>query len=141
MKKIICLFIMGSLAASLAFSADFSKKSNDEILNLAKSVKAQDQADLIIEMKKRMNEMKYKDAKVFHQQFKSNLRENISKLSPQERSQRKAIVQEDMQKLTDEMSGKEIRDLNLHHYNKNEHKAHKMNHQGHGANHGNCSMR
>lgn len=138
MKKIIGLFIMGSLAASLAFSADFSKKSNDEILNLAKSVKAQDQADLIIEMKKRINEMKYKDAKVFHQQFKSNLRENISKLSPQERSQRRVIVQEDMQKLTDEMSGKEIRELNLHHYN-NAH-SHK-NYHGFKAHHANCPMR
>ncbi|MCV3453332.1 DUF1104 domain-containing protein [Campylobacter sp. FU_520] len=140
MKKIISLFIVSSLAASFALGADFSKKSNDEILNLAKTVSAQDQADLVIEMKKRMNEMKYKDARDFHQQFKSNLRENISKLSAQERNQRKAIVQEDMQKLTDEMSGKEIRELNLHQHGKNSHKTHKMDHQNHGS-HANCPMR
>ncbi|EGK8010667.1 DUF1104 domain-containing protein [Campylobacter sp. CNRCH_2015_0814] len=138
MKKIVSLFIVGSLAASFALGADFSKKSNDEILNLAKSVKAQDQADLVIEMKKRMNEMKYKDAKDFHQQFRANLHENISKLSTQERNQRRVIVQEDMQKLTDEMSGKEIRELNLHHYN-NTH-SHK-NHHGLRAHHANCPMR
>ncbi|HEC1767434.1 TPA: DUF1104 domain-containing protein [Campylobacter lari] len=138
MKKIVSLFIVGSLAASFALGADFSKKSNDEILNLAKSVKAQDQADLVIEMKKRMNEMKYKDAKDFHQQFRANLHENISKLSTQERNQRRAIVQEDMQKLTDEMSGKEIRELNLHHYN-NAH-SHK-NHHGLRSHHANCPMR
>ncbi|EAK6286855.1 DUF1104 domain-containing protein [Campylobacter lari] len=138
MKKIVSLFIVGSLAASFALGADFSKKSNDEILNLAKSVKAQDQADLVIEMKKRMNEMKYKDARNFHQQFKANLHENISKLSTQERSQRRVIVQEDMQKLTDEMSGKEIRELNLHHYN-NAH-SHK-NYHGFKAHHENCPMR
>ncbi|HEG2606567.1 DUF1104 domain-containing protein [Campylobacter sp. W0066.1] len=140
MKKIISLFIVGSLAASFAIGADFSKKSNDEILNLAKTVSAQDQADLVIEMKKRMNEMKYKDARDFHQQFRTNLRENISKLSAQERNQRKAIVQEDMQKLTDEMSGKEIRELNLHQHGKNSHKTHKMDHQNHGS-HANCPMR
>lgn len=138
MKKIVSLFIVGSLAASFALGADFSKKSNDEILNLAKSVKAQDQADLVIEMKKRMSEMKYKDAKDFHQQFRANLHENISKLSTQERNQRRVIVQEDMQKLTDEMSGKEIRELNLHHYN-NTH-SHK-NHHGLRAHHANCPMR
>ncbi|EAH4571864.1 TPA: DUF1104 domain-containing protein [Campylobacter lari] len=138
MKKIVSLFIVGSLAASFALGADFSKKSNDEILNLAKSVKAQNQADLVIEMKKRMNEMKYKDAKDFHQQFRANLHENISKLSTQERNQRRVIVQEDMQKLTDEMSGKEIRELNLHHYN-NTH-SHK-NHHGLRAHHANCPMR
>ncbi|HEC1776513.1 DUF1104 domain-containing protein [Campylobacter sp. RKI_CA19_01128] len=138
MKKIVSLFIVGSLAASFAIGADFSKKSNDEILNLAKSVKAQDQADLVIEMKKRMNEMKYKDAKDFHQQFRANLHENISKLSTQERNQRRVIVQEDMQKLTDEMSGKEIRELNLHHYN-NAH-SHK-NHHGLRSHHANCPMR
>ncbi|EAH6868410.1 DUF1104 domain-containing protein [Campylobacter lari] len=138
MKKIVSLFIVGSLAASFALGADFSKKSNDEILNLAKSVKAQDQADLVIEMKKRMNEMKYKDAKDFHQQFRANLHENISKLSTQERNQRRAIVQEDMQKLTDEMSGKEIRELNLHHYNNTY--SHK-NHHGLRAHHANCPMR
>ncbi|EAJ0334889.1 DUF1104 domain-containing protein [Campylobacter lari] len=138
MKKIVSLFIVGSLAASFALGADFSKKSNDEILNLAKSIKAQDQADLVIEMKKRMNEMKYKDAKDFHQQFRANLHENISKLSAQERNQRRAIVQEDMQKLTDEMSGKEIRELNLHHYN-NTH-SHK-NHHGLRSHHANCPMR
>ncbi|AJC88576.1 DUF1104 domain-containing protein [Campylobacter lari] len=138
MKKIVSLFIVGSLAASFALGADFSKKSNDEILNLAKSVKAQDQADLVIEMKKRMNEMKYKDAKDFHQQFRANLHENISKLSTQERNQRRTIVQEDMQKLTDEMSGKEIRELNLHHYN-NTH-SHK-NHHGLRSHHANCPMR
>ncbi|EAK5748624.1 DUF1104 domain-containing protein [Campylobacter lari] len=138
MKKIVSLFIVGSLAASFAIGADFSKKSNDEILNLAKSVKAQDQADLVIEMKKRMNEMKYKDAKDFHQQFRANLHENISKLSTQERNQRRTIVQEDMQKLTDEMSGKEIRELNLHHYN-NAH-SHK-NHHGLRSHHANCPMR
>lgn len=137
MKKIISLFIVSSLAASFALGADFSKKSNDEILNLAKTVSAQDQADLVIEMKKRMNEMKYKDARDFHQQFRTNLRENISKLSAQERNQRKAIVQEDMQKLTDNMSGKEIRELNLHQHGKNSHKTHKMDHQ----NHTNCPMR
>ncbi|MCR8705306.1 DUF1104 domain-containing protein [Campylobacter sp. 2352 PW] len=138
MKKIVSLFIVGSLAASFALGDDFSKKSNDEILNLAKSVKAQNQADLVIEMKKRMNEMKYKDAKDFHQQFRANLHENISKLSTQERNQRRVIVQEDMQKLTDEMSGKEIRELNLHHYN-NTH-SHK-NHHGLRAHHANCPMR
>ncbi|EAJ5673302.1 DUF1104 domain-containing protein [Campylobacter lari] len=138
MKKIVSLFIVGSLAASFAIGADFSKKSNDEILNLAKSVKAQDQADLVIEMKKRMNEMKYKDAKDFHQQFRANLHENISKLSTQERNQRRTIVQEDIQKLTDEMSGKEIRELNLHHYN-NAH-SHK-NHHGLRSHHANCPMR
>ncbi|EAJ0339905.1 DUF1104 domain-containing protein [Campylobacter lari] len=138
MKKIVSLFIVGSLAASFAIGADFSKKSNDEILNLAKSVKAQDQADLVIEMKKRMNEMKYKDAKDFHQQFRANLHENISKLSTQERNQRRTIIQEDMQKLTDEMSGKEIRELNLHHYN-NTH-SHK-NHHGLRSHHANCPMR
>ncbi|AJD05683.1 DUF1104 domain-containing protein [Campylobacter lari] len=137
MKKIISLFITSSLMASFALGADFSKKSNDEILNLAKTVNAQDQADLMIEMKKRMNEMKYKDAKDFHQQFRTNLRENISKLSAQERNQRRAIVQEDMQKLTDNMSGKEIRELNLHQHGKNPHKTHKMDHQ----NHTNCPMR
>ncbi|EDP6875107.1 DUF1104 domain-containing protein [Campylobacter lari] len=138
MKKIVSLFIVGSLAASFALGADFSKKSNDEILNLAKSVKAQDQADLVIEMKKRMNEMKYKDAKDFHQQFRANLHENISKLSTQERNQRRTIVQEDMQKLTDEMSGKEIRELNLHHYN-NTHSY--KNHHGLRSHHANCPMR
>ncbi|EAC1840091.1 DUF1104 domain-containing protein [Campylobacter lari] len=138
MKKIVSLFIVGSLAASFAIGANFSKKSNDEILNLAKSVKAQDQADLVIEMKKRMNKMKYKDAKDFHQQFRANLHENISKLSTQERNQRRTIVQEDMQKLTDEMSGKEIRELNLHHYN-NTH-SHK-NHHGLRSHHANCPMR
>ncbi|MBT0827600.1 MULTISPECIES: DUF1104 domain-containing protein [Campylobacter] len=141
MKKIISLFIVGSLVASFALGADFSKKSNDEILNLAKSVKAQDQADLVIEMKKRMNEMKYKDARDFHQQFKNNLRENISKLSPQERNQRRVVVRENMQKLTDNMSGKEIRELNLYHYGKNPHKAHPMDHQNHRVNHANCPMR
>ncbi|TXE79647.1 DUF1104 domain-containing protein [Campylobacter peloridis] len=137
MKKITSLLLASSLIATLAIGADFSKKSNDEIINLAKSVKAQDQADLVIEMKKRMNEMKFKDAKEFQYKFKTNLYENISKLSPQERSQRRAIVQKDMQDLTDKMSGKEIRELNLHgnHHGKRNFHAHQNMH------HENCPMR
>ncbi|OCX43048.1 hypothetical protein A7X81_07510 [Campylobacter ornithocola] len=115
MKKTISLFIVSSLVATLALSADFSKKSNDEILNLAKSVTAQDQADLMIEMRKRMSEMKYNDAQEYHYQFRNNLRQNISKLNPEERIQRRAIVQQNMQDITDKMNGKEIRELNLHH--------------------------
>ncbi|EAK3364509.1 TPA: DUF1104 domain-containing protein [Campylobacter lari subsp. concheus] len=115
MKKIVSLFIVGSLATSFALGADFSKKSNDEILNLAKTVNAQDQADLIIEMRKRMNEMKYNDAQEYHYQFRNNLRQNISKLNPEERIQRRAIVQQNMQDITDKMNGKEIRELDLHH--------------------------
>lgn len=115
MKKFVELLLFSSLSINLAFGVDFSKKSDEEILNLAKSVKSEDQADLIIEAKKRMNEMKYKDAINFHSEFQTNLHENISKLSPKERQQRKTIVQKDMMKLTDKMSGKEIRELNLHH--------------------------
>ncbi|AJC85644.1 DUF1104 domain-containing protein [Campylobacter sp. RM16704] len=115
MKKTISLLIVSSLTATLALSADFSKKSNNEILNLAKTVTAQDQADLVVEMRKRMNEMKYSDAQEYHYQFRNNLRENISKLNPEDRRQRRIIVQQNMQNITDKMSGKEIRELNLHH--------------------------
>lgn len=141
MKKTMKLLIASSLITSFAFGADFSKKSNEEILNLAKNVSAQDQADLLIEMKKRMNEMKYKDARNFQQQFRTNLQENLSKLSPQERSQRKTIVQDDMQKLTDTMSGKEIRELNLHHHGKGMHGLTHKGHHEHKTHHENCMMR
>lgn len=134
MKKFVGLLLASSLSISLAFGADFSKKSDEEILNLAKSVKSEDQADLIIEAKKRMNEMKYKDAINFHSKFQTNLHENISKLSPKERQQRKAIVQKDMMELTDKMSGKEIRELNLHHK-----KSPSYNHKN--SNHDHCSMK
>lgn len=133
MKKIISLLAMSSLVATFAMATDFSKKSNEEILNLAKSVSSADQADLVIEMKKRMQDMKYGKAKEFQHTFKMNLRENIAKLSPKERYERKKAVHQDMIEITDKMSGKEIRELNLHgmhsKMNSDYHKAHKRMYQ------------
>lgn len=63
---LIASFVLGSFV----FGADFSKKSNNEIINLAGSVEPKDVFDYDKEIKKRMEDMTMKDAREFRTKIK-----------------------------------------------------------------------
>lgn len=77
MYKIIKMsLIVGFVFSGAIFSADFSKKTNDELINLSGIVDPKDILDYKKEIRNRMNNMTKKDAK----EFRDRIREQEDKV-------------------------------------------------------------
>ncbi len=64
--KILSIFAVSALSVSCAFAADYSKISNEGLIDLAGKVTPQDYPDYKMEIYKRVLDMKVKDAQVFY---------------------------------------------------------------------------
>lgn len=97
------------LFGGVAFGADFSSKSDNELINLAGNVAPNDEPDLIIEIKKRTNAKPYQEAKAFKHAIKQSRHKAFAKLND-EQAQKRAIEScKAMQARTDSMTGAQIR--------------------------------
>ena len=97
------------LFGGVAFGADFSNKSDNELINLAGNVAPSDEPDFVIEVKKRINAKPYQEAKAFKHAIKQSRHRAFSKLTS-EQAQKRAIEScKAMQARTDSMTGAQIR--------------------------------
>lgn len=70
--KILSSILAVTIASSALFAADFSKSSNDDLLNLAGKIKAEEAKDYFAEIEKRVDEMTGKEAREFREKFRAN---------------------------------------------------------------------
>ena len=61
-----------TIASGALFAADFSKSSNDDLLNLAGKIQPSDAKDYFAEIEKRVSEMTGKEAREFRDKFFAN---------------------------------------------------------------------
>ncbi|MGX3009957.1 DUF1104 domain-containing protein [Helicobacter sp. 23-1044] len=70
--KILRSILAVTIASGALFATDFSKSSNDELLNLAGKIKAEEAKDYFAEIEKRVDEMTGKEAREFREKFHAN---------------------------------------------------------------------
>lgn len=70
--KILSSILAVTIASGALFAADFSKSSNDDLLNLAGKIKAEEAKDYFAEIEKRVDEMTGKEAREFREKFRAN---------------------------------------------------------------------
>ncbi|RAX54230.1 hypothetical protein CCY99_04255 [Helicobacter sp. 16-1353] len=94
MNKFLRFGLIGSLVlGGFIFGADFSKKSNDEIINLAGSVEPKDIIDYDKEIKKRVEEMTMKDAREFMTKIKEQEKKIFDNMKVKDfKARQKAIM-------------------------------------------------
>ncbi|OBV28901.1 hypothetical protein BKN38_09060 [Helicobacter sp. CLO-3] len=113
MKRLAYFMAIGLLGSSLAYAADFSKKSDKELISLAANISAQDEPDFIMEVEKRAKSKLYEEAKSFKKAVKDARHEARAKLTPEQAQKRAIEVCKATQAKTDKMNGKEIRESGL----------------------------
>lgn len=124
MKKLISMVLAGALCASLALAADFSKKSNDDLVKMAGTVAPKDVPDYRMELHKRVKAMKKEDAKAFHQKFEASMKKNTEKMSVKDMRARRAAVKKAIDEKTKGMTKEQIKEsgLEMHHKHAKDHK-------------------
>lgn len=127
MKKLISMVLAGALCASLAFAADFSKKSNDDLVNMAGKVAPKDVPDYRMELHKRVKAMKKEDAKAFHEKFEASMKKNTEKMSMKDMRARRAAIKKAIDEKTKGMTKEQIKESGLemhkpHHKHAKDHK-------------------
>lgn len=124
MKKLISMVLAGVLCASLALAADFSKKSNDDLVKMAGTVAPKDVPDYRMELHKRVKAMKKEDAKAFHQKFEASMKKNTEKMSVKDMRARRAAVKKAIDEKTKGMTKEQIKEsgLEMHHKHAKDHK-------------------
>lgn len=130
MKKLISMVLAGALCASLALAADFSKKSNDDLVKMAGTVAPKDVPDYRMELHKRIKTMKKEDAKAFHQKFEASMKKNTEKMSMKDMRARRAAIKKAIDEKTKGMTKEQIKESGLHH-TMHQHDQHKKGHKKH----------
>lgn len=97
MNKVLTLALGMSLAASgVLFAADYSKQSNDDLVNLAGKVAPNDMFDYQAEIRKRSENMTIKDARAFHDKIKAQETKVYDEMKVKDWKARKAAIKEAM---------------------------------------------
>lgn len=112
-KLAIMLASMMALGVSTSFGADFSKLSDEALIKKIASLSAQDEPDFVMEVHKRLKAKDEPQAKEFRDSIHQARKAANDKLSKEQRQSRAVEVCKAMQKKTDSMSGKEIREAGL----------------------------
>lgn len=99
--------------ASFALGADFSAKSDSELIKLAGTIAPSDEPDFAIEVNKRVNAKPYAEAKNFKRAIKYARKQGFSKLSVEQAQKRKIESCKAFQARTDSMTGAQIREAGL----------------------------
>lgn len=93
MNKILAVSLMGSLIfSSFAFGADFSKKTNDELVKLSGIVDPKDVLDYKKEIENRINNMTGNDAKVFKEQLRTQKEKVYGEMKVRDLKQRQEAI-------------------------------------------------
>ncbi|WP_370524957.1 DUF1104 domain-containing protein [Helicobacter winghamensis] len=112
MKKLVVIALVGALSMS-AFGADFSKVSNEKLIEISGSVAPKDYPDYKMEVFKRTQEMKVKDAEIFNERLREQRRNAHDAMSLKERREYRDAIRIETQKRIDAMSVKEAREKGL----------------------------
>ena len=112
-KTIVSLALVGALISG-AFAADYSKASNEELLKLsAGRIAPKDYPDYRMEIHKRTQEMKVKDARVFRDKLRESRQSMYDKMTHKEYLEYKDAIYLETQKRLDSMSENEARESGL----------------------------
>ncbi len=98
----------GSLVCANA--ADFSKKSDKELISLSGIVKVEEFADYELEIAKRMKAKSEKEAKDFREKLKAQYEKATENMSVKEYREYKKATHEAMKKRVENMSEKELKE-------------------------------
>lgn len=116
--KALILAGFASLAGSIfcgsfAFGADFSAKSDIELVKLAGTIAPSDEPDFAIEVNKRVNAKPYAEAKNFKKDIKHARKQALYQLPYEQARKRKIESCKAFQARTDSMTGAQIREAGL----------------------------
>ncbi|WP_299549811.1 DUF1104 domain-containing protein [uncultured Helicobacter sp.] len=112
MKKLVAIALVGALGLS-AFGADFSKVSDEKLIEMSGSVAPKDYPDYKMEVFKRTQEMKVKDAEIFNERLREQRHNIYDTMSLKERREYRDAIRIETQKRIDAMSVKEAREKGL----------------------------
>lgn len=90
--KILSGMLVSFVAGSMLFAADFSSKSNDELVSLAGSVSKEDIANYVSEIENRIVKMNEKEAIEFRNKLQSQEQQAVSKMSDAQKAQYKQDI-------------------------------------------------
>ena len=111
LKVSILAVAFGSLVCANA--ADFSKKSDKELISLSGVVKVEEFADYELEIAKRMKAKSEKEAKDFREKLKAQYEKATENMSVKEYREYKKATHEAMKKRVEKMSEKELKESGL----------------------------
>lgn len=116
--KVLNTVLVASVAAAIlssgAFAADFSKKSESELIKLSGSVKADEFADYELEVAKRLKKMSEKDMKAFKEKLHAQYDKATENMSVKQWREYRKATHEAMKKRIDSMSKEELKESGLH---------------------------
>lgn len=102
MKKFLILKISALIVlvfGSVALSADYSKKSDKELIGIAGSMEAKDVPSYFQEVQKRMEEMTLKEAREFKEKIKAQEQKVFDSMKVKDFKARKKAIREEFEKL------------------------------------------
>ena len=113
-----CVKPIGALALSALLcgtlgAADFSKKSDAELINLSGIAKVEEFADYQIEIAKRLKKKSEKEAKAFKEKLKAQYEKATDNLTVKQLREYKQATHEAMKKRIESMSVKELQESGL----------------------------
>ncbi|RDU53106.1 DUF1104 domain-containing protein [Helicobacter sp. MIT 01-3238] len=112
-RILVLASLAGFAGGSFAFGADFSAKSDSELISLAGTIAPSDEPDFAIEVNKRVNAKPYAEAKDFKRAIKYARKQALYQLPYEQAQKRKIEVCKALQARTDSMTGAQIREAGL----------------------------
>ena len=112
-RVLVLASLAGFAGGSFAFGADFSAKSDSELISLVGTIAPSDEPDFAIEVNKRANAKPYAEAKDFKKAIKYTRKQALYQLPYEQARKRKIESCKAFQARTDSMTGAQIRDAGL----------------------------
>ena len=112
-KTLISVLVGTTLSVSVALAADFSKKSNEELVNLSGKVAPKDYPDYKMEIHKRMQKMEIQEGRDFADNLRKNAQINYDKMTMKEYREYRDEIRKETEKRIDFMTREEARDSGL----------------------------
>lgn len=112
-KVCVVATALSALLCGNVFAADFSKKSDSELIKLSGTVKVEDFVDYQLEIAKRIKKKSEKDAKAFREKLKEQYEKATENLTVKEWREYKKATHEEMKKRWEKMSEKERKESGL----------------------------
>lgn len=109
----ICVLAMAFGGLLCVNAADFSKKSDKELIALSGVVKVEEFADYELEIAKRIKAKSEKEAKDFREKLKAQYEKATENMSVKQYREYKKATHEAMKKRVEKMSEKELKESGL----------------------------
>ena len=115
MKNLLMMAALGALMCVGVNAADFSKKSDSELIALSGKVKVEEYVDYKLEVGKRMKAKSEKEAKEFGKKLKEQFEKATENMSVKQLREYRKATHEAMEKHLSKLSEKEKKELMPHH--------------------------